>query len=61
MGDSDVESLIEQFSQLNLDPDLKELSEKAQEFRHRLNTLGSKIETKRQFIEEVKEKASEKL
>ena len=31
MGDSDVESLIEQFSQLNLDPDLKELSEKAQD------------------------------
>ena len=55
MGDSDVESLIEQFSQLNLDPDLKELSEKAQEFHQELNTLGSKIEAKRQFIEEVKE------
>ena len=50
-----MEELTKLFEQLNLDPDIKELSEKAQEFHQELNTLGSKIETKRQFIEEVKE------
>lgn len=67
MGDS-VESLIDQFSQLNLGkmhstissskeegPDLKELYKKAQSFRQRFKKLGSKKEKKKKLIEEIKD------
>ena len=67
MSDS-VESLIDQFSQLNLGkmhstissskeegPDLKELYKKARSFRQRFKKLGSKKEEKKKLIEEIKD------
>ena len=65
----DLNSLIEQFSQLNLsemnptikppakehNPDIKELFNKAQRFRKELKKLGQKRKDKENFIKEVKQ------